>query len=102
MRGSGPAPASTVAERLLERAEPVTAEGVERAEVARERAGAAIRADEGVERNRPDARVAAPERLQPRLDLVQLEQLFATAAPEPLHLAAKRITPVRKSVASEG
>ena len=71
-----------VGERALERAHPVAAEGVKRAEVAGERAGAAIGADERVERDRADAQVPAPERLQSPLDLVELEQALAAARPQ--------------------
>jgi hypothetical protein len=82
-----------VGERALERANPVAAEGVERAEVAGERAGAAVRADERVERDRTDAQVPAPEWLQSPLDLVELEQAVAAAAgPQSRHLEGKRIT----------
>ena len=83
---------AAVGERGLERAQPVAAEGVQRAEVAGERAGAAVRADERVERDRADAQVPAPERLQPPLDLVELEQAVAAASPQPLHLEVKRTT----------
>jgi hypothetical protein len=70
----------TLGERVLERAQPVTAEGVKRAEVAGERAGAAVCADERVERDLAHAQIPAPERLQPPLDLVELEQTVAAAA----------------------
>ncbi len=76
-----------VGERARERAHPVAAEGVKRAEVAGERAGAAVRADERVERDLADAQVPAPERLQSPLDLVELEQPVAAAGPQSLHLA---------------
>ena len=72
---------AAVGERALERAQPVAAEGVQRAEVAGERAGAAVRADERVERDRADAEVPAPERLQSPLDLVELEQAVAADGP---------------------
>ena len=75
-----------VGERRLERAQPVAAEGVQWAEVAGERAGAAIGADERGDRDRPDAQVAAPERPQSPLDLVELEQALAAARPQSLHL----------------
>ena len=83
---------AAVGERFLERAQPVAAEGVQRAEVAAERVGAAVRADERGERDRANAQVPAPERLQPPLDLVELEQTVAAAAPQPLHLEVKRTT----------
>jgi hypothetical protein len=67
---------------------------VQRAEVARERAGAAVRADERVERDLANAQVPAPERLQPPLDLVELEQAVVAAGPQPLHLDVKRTTGV--------
>jgi hypothetical protein len=70
-----------VGERALERAEPVAAEGVKRAEVAGERAGAAVRSDERLERDLADAQVPAPERLQSPLDVVELEQAVAAAGP---------------------
>ena len=76
-----------VGEGALERAQPVAAEGVKRAEVAGERAGAAICADERIERDLADAQVPAPERLQTPLDLVELEQAVAAAGPQSLHLA---------------
>jgi hypothetical protein len=79
-----------VGERALERAQSVAAEGVKRAEVAGERAGAAICADERVERDLADAQVLAPERLQSPLDLVELEQPVAAASPQSLHLELKR------------
>ena len=44
-----------VGERARERAQPVAAEGVKRAEVAGERAGATVCAYEGVERDLADA-----------------------------------------------
>ena len=81
-----------VDERALERAQPVAAEGVKRAEVTGERAGAAIGADERVERDRADSQVPAPERPQPPLDLVELEQALAAAGPQSLHLEVKRTT----------
>jgi hypothetical protein len=65
---------------------------VKRAEVARERAGAAVRADEGVERALPDTQVSAPERLQSPLDLVELEQAVAAAGPQSLRLEVERTT----------
>ncbi len=79
-------------ECALERAQPVAAEGVERTEVAGERAGAAICADERVEWDLADTQVAAPERLQSPLDLVELEQAVAAAAPHSLHLEVKPTT----------
>ena len=75
-----------VAERLFERAQPVAAEGVKRAEVAGERTGTAVCADERVEWDLADAQVPAPERLQPPLDLVELEQAVAGAGS--LHLGS--------------
>ena len=78
-----------VGERALERAQPVAAEGVERAEVAGERGGAAVRADERVERDRTDAEVPAPERLQSPLDLVELEQALVATGSRSLHLEVK-------------
>jgi hypothetical protein len=81
-----------VGERGLERAQPVAAQGVKRAEVAGERAGAAICADERIERDRADAHVPAPERLQSPLDFVELEQAVAAAGPQSLHLEVKRTT----------
>ena len=86
---------AAVGERALERAQPVAAEGMKRAEVARKRAGAAVCADNRVERNRADAEVAAPERPQPPLDLVELEQAIATAIPQPLHPEVNRTSPHR-------
>ena len=83
-----------VSERALERAQAVAAEGVQRTEVAGERAGAAICADERVERDLADAQVPAPERLQSPLDLVELEQAVAAAAPHSLHHEVKRTTGV--------
>jgi hypothetical protein len=68
---------------------------VKRAEVAGERAGAAICADERVERDLADAQVPAPEWLQSPLDLVELEQGVAAAGPQSLHLEVKRTTGVR-------
>jgi hypothetical protein len=68
-------------EGFLERAHPVAAEGVQRAKVAGEGAGAPVRSDEGVERYLTDTEIAAPERLQSFLDLDQLEQTFAAASP---------------------
>jgi hypothetical protein len=65
------------------------------AEVARERVGAAVCADERVERDRADAQVPAPERLQSALDLVELEQAVAAAAPQPLNLEVNRTTGMR-------
>ena len=79
-----------VGERLLERAQPVAAEGVKRAEVAGERAGTAVCADERVEWDLADAQVPASERLQSPLDLVELEQAVAGAGP--LHLEVERTT----------
>ena len=84
-----------VGERGLERAQPVAAGGEKRAEVAGERTGAAIRADERVERDRADTQVSAPERLQSPLDLVELEQAVAAAGPQSLHFEVKRTTGVR-------
>jgi hypothetical protein len=55
-------------ERGLERAQPVAAEGVKRAEVASKRAGAAVGTDKRVDRDRPDTQVPAPDRLQSPLD----------------------------------
>ena len=52
-----------VGKRGLERAQPVAAEGVKRAEVAGERARAAICPNERVKRDRADPQVLAPERL---------------------------------------
>ena len=75
-----------IGERGLERAQPVAAGGEKRAEVASERTGAAICADERVERDRADAQVPTPERLQSPLDLVELEQAVAAAGPQSLHL----------------
>jgi hypothetical protein len=76
---------------------------VKRAEVAGERAGAAVCADERVERDLADAQVSAPERLQPSLDLVELEQALAAAGPQSLHLEVKRTTGVRQdSIAGSG
>ena len=75
-----------VGERALERAQPVAAEGVKRAEVTGERVGATICADERVEWNLADPQVPAPERLQSPLDLVELEQALAAAASPCLHL----------------
>jgi hypothetical protein len=57
-----------VGERALEGAHPVAAEAVEWAKIARERAGAAVGPDEGVERDGADTEVSAPERLQSPLD----------------------------------
>ena len=59
-----------VGERLLERAEAVSAEGVKRAEVARECIRAAVRPYERIERNRANSQVASTERFQSPLDLV--------------------------------
>ena len=84
-----------VGERARERAQPVAAEVVKRAEVAGERAGAAVCADERVERDRADAQVPAPERLQSPFDLVELEQAVVAAGPQSLHLEVKRTTGVR-------
>ena len=81
-----------VGERALERAQPVAAEGVKRAEVAGERAGAAISADERIERDLANAQVPAPERLQSPLDLVEFEQAVAAAGPQSLHHEVKRTT----------
>ena len=81
-----------VGEGLFERAQPVAAEVMKRAEVAGERAGAAVGADERVERDLADAQIPAPERLQSPLDLVELEQSVAAAGPQPLHLEVKLIT----------
>jgi hypothetical protein len=83
------------AKRALERAQPVAAEGVQRAEVAGERAGSAIGADERAERDLTDAQVPAPERLQSPLDLVELEPAVIAAGPQSLHLEIKRTTSVR-------
>jgi hypothetical protein len=66
------------------------AEGVQRAEVAGERAGAAVCADERVERDLADAQVPAPERLQSPLDLLELEQPVAAAGPQSPHLEVQR------------
>jgi hypothetical protein len=55
-------------ERGLERAQPIAAEGVKRAEVASKRAGAAVGTDKRVDRDRPDTQVPAPDRLQSPLD----------------------------------
>jgi hypothetical protein len=85
-----------VGERALERAHPVAAEGVKRAEVAGERAGAAVCADERVERDLAHAQVPAPERPQSPLDLVELEQAVAAAGPQSLHLEVKRTTGVHQ------
>jgi hypothetical protein len=74
-----------VGERALERAHPVAARGVQRPEVAGERAYAAVGADECVEQDLADAQGPAPERLQAPLDLVELEQALATSGPKPLH-----------------
>ena len=70
---------------------------MERAEVAGERVGTAVCADERVERDLADAQVPAPERLQSPLDLVELEEALAATDPESLHLEVKRTTrvPVR-------
>ena len=76
---------AAVRERGLQRAQSVAAEGVQRAEVAGERAGAAVCADERVDRDRADPQVPAPERLQPPLDLVELQQGVAGAGPQSLH-----------------
>ena len=59
------------------------------AKVARERTGAAIRADERVEPDLANAQVAAPERLQLLLDLVEFEQAIVAAGPSSLHLEVK-------------
>ena len=83
---------AAVGERALERAQPVAAEGVKRPKVAGERAGAAISADERVERDLADTQVPAPERLQSPLDLVELEQAVAATGLQPLHLEVKRTT----------
>src|SRR6476469_10018460 len=69
--------------RASERAQPVTAERVQRPEVAGERVGATVRSDECVERDLANAQVTATERLQPPLDVGELEQ---TAAAERRHL----------------
>jgi hypothetical protein len=63
---------------------------VKRAEVAGERAGAAVCADERVERDLADAQVPATERLQSPLDLVELEQAVAAAGPQSLHWQVSR------------
>jgi hypothetical protein len=65
--GKPPSPNAASSERSRSRLK------AERAEVAGERAGAAICADERVQRDRADAQVPAPERLQSPLDLVELE-----------------------------
>ena len=91
-----------VGERALERTQPVAAEGVKRAEVAGERAGTAIRADERVERDLADAQVPASEGLQSPLDLVELEQAVAAAGPQSPHLEVKRTTGVRSQDSVEG
>jgi hypothetical protein len=70
-----------VGERALERTQPIAAKRVQRAEVAGERACAAVHTDERVEWDRADAQVPASERLQPPLDLVELEQAVAAAGP---------------------
>src|SRR6478752_3739576 len=67
-----------------ERAQPVTAERVQRPEVAGERVGATVRSDECVERDLANAQVTTAERLQPPLDVGELEQ---TAAAPRRHLA---------------
>jgi hypothetical protein len=79
-----------VGERAFERAQPVAPEGVKRAEVAGERAGAAVCSNERVKRDLADAQVPAPERLQSPLDLVELEQPVAGAAPQSPHLQVQR------------
>jgi hypothetical protein len=68
---------------------------VERAELARERAASAVGADERVERDRADAEVPAPERLQPLLDLVELEEAVAAAGLSPFIPRASVQRPLR-------
>ena len=84
-----------VGERGLERAQAVAAEGVQRAEVAGERVGAAVGPHEGVERDRANSQVPPSERLQSPLDLVELEQAVAVAGPRSLHLEVKPTTATR-------
>src|SRR5689334_18387646 len=79
---------AAVAECAPERAEPVAAESVQRPEVARERVRAAVRADECVERDRPDSEIPAPKRLQPPLDVVELEQPLCGAGPHAASIVA--------------
>jgi hypothetical protein len=79
---------ATVGERALERTQPVAAEGVQRAEVARERARSAVRAHERVERDLTNADVPAPERLQSPLDLVELEEGIVAPRLRSLHLGS--------------
>ena len=69
---------------------------MKRAEVAGERAGAAVCADERVERDLADAQIPAPERLQSPLDLVELEQAVAAAGLQSRHLEVNRTTGVRQ------
>jgi hypothetical protein len=89
-----------VGESTLQRAHPVAAEGVQRTEIACERACAAVRADERVERDRPDTQVPASERLHSPLDVVELEEALAAAGPQSLHLEVsvqQRSSPLARS-----
>jgi hypothetical protein len=79
----------TVAERALERPQPIVTRREQRAEIAREGVAAAVGSDESVEGDRAYAHVPTSERLQSPLDLVELEQTAAATASPLRHLPFK-------------
>src|SRR3712207_1072532 len=72
---------AAVGKRALERAQAVAAERLPRLEPTRERAAAAIRADDVLDRNDADAEITARERLEPSLDILEVEKVAVGGSP---------------------